>query len=358
MPQDLLPLTYDECRAQFRMAAHAAGVACEAHAISARGPQGQELTIDVASLGPQDASRALIVLSGVHGVEAPLPSRLQCDLLDRSAQLRLPGDLRVVLVHGVNPWGMAWWRRANENNVDLNRNWNRDNIEAPGNPGYEVMHEHLCPSTPTVPGLDTFVGPMRKLRAEHGPTWMRDVASFGQFTHPDGFYFGGDRTEHSTRLLADIVATQAGAATESLSVDLHTGHGPLGTFSLLTGSNVGSPNHRWICERFDAQQTSGRAAGTPERHRGHLGAGLADVLPTSDHHWVVAEFGTRTDERRVVLNRLENWVHHHGDRESSEGIDIIATNRRYYSPDDPAWARTALEHGRGVLADALTAMHR
>jgi len=212
MALPLLPLTYDEMRARFRLAVHRAGLSIEVHPIDASGPEGQELTVDVAAFGPGDAPNALIVLSGVHGVEAPVASALQCDLVDRLDELSPPDNLRIVLVHGVNPWGMAWWRRANENNVDLNRNWNRDHVDPPVNEGYQLVHPLLCPDTATVPTLEEFREQMMALVTEHGRTWMRDVISVGQFTHADGFYFGGDRTEQSTRILAHVVARHAAAA--------------------------------------------------------------------------------------------------------------------------------------------------
>ena len=355
MALPLLPLTYDEMRARFRLAVHRAGLSIEVHPIDARGPEGQELTVDVAAFGPGDAPNALIVLSGVHGVEAPVASALQCDLVDRLDELSPPDNLRIVLVHGVNPWGMAWWRRANENNVDLNRNWNRDHVDPPVNEGYQLVHPLLCPDTATVPTLEEFREQMMALVTEHGRTWMRDVISVGQFTHADGFYFGGDRTEQSTRILADVVARHAAAAVRSLSVDVHTGHGPHGTHTLLTGARVGTPNDRWIRHRFTADEISGRARSSPEGPRGHLGAGLADVLTDSEHRSVVLEFGTRSTDHQVVTTRLENWVHHHGDRGTPEGVDIIVRNRRNYTPDDPEWATNALDQGRAVLDDALRA---
>ena len=352
----MLPLTYDEMRARFRLAVRRAGLTSEAHPIEARGPDGQQLTIDAAAVGPEDAPKALIVLSGVHGIEAPIASTLQCDLLARLDEAPLPDDLRIVLVHGVNPWGMAWWRRANENNVDLNRNWNRDSVDPPVNEGYELVHPLLCPDSSTVPTLESFRDRMRALVTERGGSWMRDVISVGQFTHPDGFYFGGDRTEASTRIVADVVARHAAAATASLSIDVHTGHGPPGTHTLLTGARVGSPNDRWIRERFSADDISGRAKSSPDGPRGHLGAGLADVLTHSEHRSAVLEFGTPSTDHHVVTNRLENWVHHHGDRTTPEGTDIIMSNRRNYTPDDPDWAANALRQGRAVLDDALVAL--
>jgi len=44
--------------------------------------------------------------------------------LARSTTFReLPADAALILVHVLNPFGMTYLRRGNENNVDLNRNF-------------------------------------------------------------------------------------------------------------------------------------------------------------------------------------------------------------------------------------------
>jgi len=104
-------LTYDECRARFRRAAEAAGARFEAHAIEARGPEGQTLSLDVARVGRDPAARVLVVLSGTHGVEGFAGSAIQEALVrDFAAARPLPDDSALVLVHAVNPYGVAWWR--------------------------------------------------------------------------------------------------------------------------------------------------------------------------------------------------------------------------------------------------------
>ncbi|KAF4654918.1 hypothetical protein FOZ61_007959 [Perkinsus olseni] len=54
-------------------------------------------------------------------------SGIQCYLLDQIRQAREEGRLKkidktLVFVHAVNPYGMAHYRRFNEENVELNRN--------------------------------------------------------------------------------------------------------------------------------------------------------------------------------------------------------------------------------------------
>jgi len=59
---------YGEARAQFLSAAQAVGAALESFPQGQRGPDGGDLGTDVAWLGPADASRVLVTISGTHGV--------------------------------------------------------------------------------------------------------------------------------------------------------------------------------------------------------------------------------------------------------------------------------------------------
>jgi hypothetical protein len=77
------PLTYDECRERFRWTCHLAGLTWSAHPITARGLFGQELTIDVTSYGASTPSRALVVLTGVHGDEGFSSCVLLCEAIER-----------------------------------------------------------------------------------------------------------------------------------------------------------------------------------------------------------------------------------------------------------------------------------
>lgn len=356
MALDRLPLTYDECRARFCWTCIEAGLDVEPHPIDAWGPEGQHLTIDVAQVGARSPERALIVMSGVHGVEGYIGSTMQCDQIDRLVPHELPGGFAVLFLHAVNPWGMAWWRRQNESNVDLNRNWARDHIEPPPNPGYEEVHPFLCPDTLSFPTPESFLDRSRVLVEQRGMPWVQTAVSAGQYMHADGLYFGGDRTEQSTRIVASVVADRLGGVDHSLCVDLHTGHGAPGTYTILADSPPGSEAHRWLTARFDPdriESTVENPDATTAHKVGQIGHGLAEVLPGSVHRSFTLELGTVSDTRMVLAGRAENWVHHHGDRTVPEGRQAVLANRRCYTPDDPEWARQALAHGRMVLDAAM-----
>jgi Protein of unknown function (DUF2817) len=92
--------------------------------IQAPSPRPEPLTIDVAILGAPKPKRAIVLSSGVHGVEGLFGSAVQLAFLERMAtQWEPPLGGAVVLIHAVNPYGFAWLRRFNEDNVDLNRNF-------------------------------------------------------------------------------------------------------------------------------------------------------------------------------------------------------------------------------------------
>jgi hypothetical protein len=99
----------------------------------------------------------------------------------------------VLFVHGVNPWGMAWWRRQNESNVDLNRNWRRDDGEPFENEAYEELHALACPDTPELPSIGDLASTAQALVDARGLAWVRDGITAGQYRHPDGLHYGGAR---------------------------------------------------------------------------------------------------------------------------------------------------------------------
>ncbi len=147
MPRVPFPTSYTACRDDFRESAEHAGAAATGTPITATGPDGLGLTIDVAVLGPPSPERALFVMAGVHGVEGFTGSPIMCHALSRWGERDLPHGVGIVFVHAVNPWGMAWLRRQNEPNVDLNRNWAAGTTQGTDdNPGYATLHDILCRS--------------------------------------------------------------------------------------------------------------------------------------------------------------------------------------------------------------------
>src|ERR1700687_4972105 len=138
-PRSFFSADYLEGRHKFLSAAAARGLKHTAYLNPhAKGPKGEDLTIDVAVLGPDNAKAGLLVISGTHGVEGYAGSGAQIGWLQSTRNANWPGDLKLVLVHALNPYGFAWNRRVNEENVDLNRNFVDHAKPYPQNHSYEV----------------------------------------------------------------------------------------------------------------------------------------------------------------------------------------------------------------------------
>src|SRR5262249_32369390 len=118
-----------------------------------RGPDGEELAIDVARIGPEQTRNLLIVISGTHGVEGFCGSGCQVGYFRDQLFGALPANARALLIHTLNPFGFAWLRRVNESNVDLNRNFQDFSLSLPASPEYDAIHKMLLP--------DDWQGPKR-----------------------------------------------------------------------------------------------------------------------------------------------------------------------------------------------------
>jgi hypothetical protein len=70
---------YGEAQKKFAAAARIAGAEVTAFALDKRGPDGGKLSTDVAWLGPPDAHRVLVTISGTHGVEGFFGSATQIE---------------------------------------------------------------------------------------------------------------------------------------------------------------------------------------------------------------------------------------------------------------------------------------
>jgi predicted deacylase len=116
---------YITARERFRAASSSFGYQHTAYPIDQISPTGEALTIDVSISNSPSPSSVVVISSGLHGVEGFLGSAIQLAFLEKHRIITssLSSDIKVVLIHALNPYGFAWRRRWNEDNIDLNRNF-------------------------------------------------------------------------------------------------------------------------------------------------------------------------------------------------------------------------------------------
>ena len=191
---------YLEARAKFRSAAQGAGAVLSVYEHPReRAPDGAMLSIDVAAAGPRNASRCLLLISGTHGVEGFAGSGCQVGFFRDSLHEAFAGNVCVILVHALNPYGFAWIRRVNEDNVDLNRNFPDFAQPLPRNDAYDALHSVLIPSDWDGEGRRAADAQLQEFLRVNGFGALQAAVSAGQYTHSDGLFYGGSAPTWSDR---------------------------------------------------------------------------------------------------------------------------------------------------------------
>ena len=354
-PLDLFSSSYEVARRRFRDAARAAGTTVEQHRVDT-GEAGVDFTIDVATVGAREPSWAVVVSSGVHGVEGFFGSAIQLAWLSgQTGGEPPPGGGVVVLIHAVNPSGFARLRRTNEHNVDLNRNF-LDTADAyTGAPdGYETLDPFLNPASPPS-RLEPF-----RLKAlwhirQHGLSALKDAVAGGQYRFPRGLFFGGHGPASSTRIMRHHLTGWLGGAPRAVHVDLHSGLGAHGRYRLLLEESAPSPNVEWYRDTFGSEvvEAGSGGGGTAYEASGTLGGWAVTHLGDTRYRFVCAEVGTYPIVRVLGSLRAENRVHFFGQPSSRAHRRAKAELLECFCPRSDRWREPVVEQGLAIIDRAV-----
>ncbi len=329
---------YAEARAKFREAAAAAGGTLERLANPNLGPDGGDLSTDVAWFGPRDAERVLVMVSGTHGVEGFCGSGAQVDWLRRGEAQSLPKGMAALLIHAINPYGFAWLRRVTEENVDLNRNWVDFAAPLPDNPGYDELAAAAVPEEWTPETQSESAKTLAAYGAKHGLMALQQALSGGQYRHPKGVFFGGAGQTWARRTQEAIYSGYLGQAGQVAIIDYHTGLGPWGYAEPIMTDAPGSPAYvrakAWYGATItcpdDGSSTSAVVAGD------NLGA-APKLMPHAEVTGMALEYGALSLASVFLALRADAWLHAHGDPTSPEARPIKAHVRAAFYGDADDW---------------------
>jgi len=353
MPElSVFSATYAEARAKFLDAARAAGAKHSAYLHPReKGPAGEPLYLDVAVAGPSDASRVLLAGSGTHGIEGYCGSAAQTAWLLGGGARRLPKDTAMVFFHAHNPWGFAHKARGTEENVDLNRNFLDHAKPYPPNPGYEEVHPIVTPAAWTDASIAGIFHGLDAFRQRVGEKAYSTAFNGGQYAHPDGIYFGGQRVQWANTAFREAVAKHVGHAKHAAIIDLHTGIGPWLEHIYLCFHNEGSAGREraraWWGER--AVNLAGVTHKALADYQGVLIDAFTAALPKAEITAIVVEFGTLKREEVQRANLGGRWLRYHGAANPSLARKVHAEFCEAFYPSDPKWRAAALEQSREIL---------
>lgn len=347
--------SYAEAREKFLAGAAACGARVRHWPHELKGPAGEALATDAAWLGPEDAERALVIVSATHGVEGFAGSGPQVDFL--RAPPALPPRTGVLLVHAVNPHGFAWQRRVTEENVDLNRNWVDFSRPLPQNPGYAELHEHFCPPSLDPKRLAAAEAAIQAFRDRHGKEAERVARSSGQYTHPNGIFYGGSGPTWARRTSEQITAAHLARAKTVAIVDMHTGLGPFGYGEPICSHAPGGERAR-RARKWWGESVTEPLLGTSSSQAkyGMSEVGYERELAHADIAFVALEFGTYPQSRGQPALRADHWLWQHGDPRGPEAKPIRDELRDHFYPPFDDWKEMVLHRSRQVYRQALAGL--
>jgi hypothetical protein len=305
---DCYAADYRAARAKFLDAAASRGAAITSYRHpDQRGPNGEDLAVDVAHLGNPKAARQCIVISGTHGQEGFAGSAIQVAWLKSGDAAKLGDDLGVLLIHALNPYGFAHWTRTTEHNVDLNRNFLDHAAGYPANTYYAELHPFICVTDWNEATLTAADRAMAQFEAKHGASVLHNAVMSGQYTHPDGLVYGGTRREWSNVTFEKIVADHLQPAQKIGFIDWHTGIGDYAD-SFFLCFNEGELFERAASWWGDDKIKRARPHGLNRpAYTGLVFNGISQFLGGRPLCGAVVEFGTRGIKMRRAL-RLDLWL--------------------------------------------------
>lgn len=348
--------SYSEARSKFLDAARASGAQlAHYHHPGAQGPQGEALYLDAATLGDPGAPNVMVIGSGTHGIEGYAGSAAQSAwMLDGGAK-RIPEGTALVLLHAHNPWGFAHGQRVTEENVDLNRNFVDHTKPYPANPGYAELHAGITPENWDEASISGVFSALDAFRNSHGEQAFSDAFNGGQYSHPDGLFFGGQRAQWANRAFRNAVRAHAGHARRAGIIDLHTGIGAFLDHVFLCFHQPGSPAYEraraWWGERAVNRQ------GSTHKALAHYSGLLVDAfqaeLPQAETTAVVIEFGTRTRAEMQRATISLPWLRRYEAHARELARKVRADYVEAFYPSEPQWREAVLAQSRVFIDQAV-----
>ncbi|HEY8280510.1 MAG TPA: DUF2817 domain-containing protein [Bdellovibrionota bacterium] len=329
----MMETDYHKARELFEQTAGAAGL----RTVRTRVPYENQpdLFIDFA-FQKRDPNKLLVQLSGVHGIEGYAGSTIQREVLKGLPQ----GGPSLLFVHAVNPYGMCLYRRANGNNVDLNRSFNLKTVT---NEDYKFFDAYLNPNS----GLQFYTGFLKAVFSRYtlGETRSRQAIAAGQMTHPHGIFFCGREIQREVKLVQEVLRSHFAGIQQYTVLDLHTGLGEFAGEMLFVDHDRETDSPDYFEKIFGRKaDVPDPGAGSYEIH-GRISDAFRQVLPKAKLRYCLQEFGTLNALKTIHALRKENfeWRFRAPGSPPSDGVrDAMLAA---FGPNDETWQKRITELG-------------
>lgn len=323
-----------------------------------------DLSVDLFYIPARSETKNLIIItSGTHGPEAYLGSALQYYFMQNVLPNIEIENTGVILIHALNAWGFKHHKRADMNNINLNRNFDLDkNLFETKNLGYEKLKENLeirseLSSLYSFPAFSL----LKKLAFESNVSIasLTEAIGKGQYSSPTGINYGGSKFTKQTVAIVDFLKKYAQSYHRFLHIDLHTGLGDKGVLHIMPSEKMNMKSKSELSKLFQPSEhynlTLGNSSGFYEIKGNHVDI-LNLIIEDKDKTilGITAEFGTigagivgkvRTINRLI----LENQGRFAGYSSKEIQTSIEKDYLELFFPSDLAWRKKVLTDGKYLM---------
>lgn len=355
--------TYEENRAEFLRKADSLGKVypgCVPFNVKVPTATNAELFVDGLYIPALNGNRNLLILtSGVHGVEGFAGSAIQRMVIDKQINVKNLDQTGILLIHAVNPYGFNFIRRVSENNVDLNRNSDvTEDLFSTKNEGYTALYRFINPDKPVNLGScqNRFfvLTAITKIIKASMPV-LRQAVLQGQYEHPEGLYYGGNKFEPQLADLKPIMVKYAGQYGRIVQIDLHTGYGERGKMHLFPNPPKSPEVKNETLQLFPGYQIDWGDSKDFYVINGDFSALIGKILPQKMMVPMLLEYGTLNSQktmgslRSIHFTILENQGFHHGYKNKRSERKVKEWFREMYAPMSPVWRTQVMDQSEKLM---------
>ncbi len=364
---DAFATNYAQARVKFLQAAATAALPTRSFTQNEKGLEGEDLALDVAFEGHTDAPNLLILSCGTQGADGFAGSAIETFLLHDQEwhEQVINSDSAVLYVHAVNPWGMSHLTFSDAQNINFVRNFVDFAKPLPANLGYEQLHEKAL--TPPWEISHESEAATQEIIKKHGLHFLLNIHQRGQYTRPNGFYYGGTAPSWSHQQWRKLLQTYGQRAQRIAWVDMRRGWGiSSGQATLVANASpcdeeaIDRARDWWaagdntaLVARPDALQTL-IPFGT-----GNPVVSLAQECPQAQYTGLAAYFAVVESMQELSFAaRSAQWLQAQTQPSSADAERTHAMMRAVSFKTQSTWQGPVIAQGRQIAFQALAGLSK
>lgn len=325
----------------------------------------QNYFIDGIYLPAKEKTNSLVILTtGIHGLEGFWGNAFLSFFINNLLSSIDNSEIGFLIICNINPFGMDKLRRYTENSVDLNRNM-ATNIELfkSQNKSFERLYDYLTPNSKLNISYCNdklfFLSTIWK-SIIYGSSSIREAAVRGQYTNPEGIYFGGTKYEDNVIFLDSIISEKVKNYSGIYSISFHTAYGERGRV------------HYWGTQSKDTALInlvkniySGIPLDFSDSPDFYSLSGDFESMLESKYHpnklclTMTYEAGTLNSQNlsgsiKLLQNSIyENQAFHHGYKKPEDSLIMSDRIQEMYYPIDSWWRNTCIEQPKDIIVKTI-----